>query len=67
MHQSEDLPGPFVEGEESHGARIVDLRQSGDEAVAEFLHRGEQGQLQVGFGDMAEELPIERSSIFADL
>ena len=44
---AEHLAGRFVDGDEGHGARVVDLGEAGDEGVAEFLHRRKESQTQV--------------------
>jgi len=38
-HHAEHLPGRLFDGNERHGAGVVDLRKSRDETVAEFLDR----------------------------
>ena len=41
------LAALVVEGDEGDGARIIELRQAGEEGVAEIAHRREEAQAQV--------------------
>src|SRR6516225_12135004 len=43
---AEHVAGRFLDGNEGHGARVVDLRETHDEGVTEFLHRREEPQTQ---------------------
>src|SRR6516225_9698894 len=54
-HHAEHLPGRLFEGNERHGAGIVDLRKSRDETVAEFLDRCEKAQPQVVLSHGSQE------------
>ena len=46
-HDAEHLAARFVDGDERHGPRIVDLGEAGDEGVAEVLDRRKEAQPQV--------------------
>ena len=50
--------GRFLDGDEGHGACVIDLRESRDEAVAELLDRREETQSQIVLGHCAEELRV---------
>ncbi len=56
---AEHVAGRFLDGDEGHGARVVDLRETRDERVAEFLHRREEPQTQVLRRDRGEERRIQ--------
>ena len=46
-HDAEHFAGRLVDGDECHGARVIDLGEARDEGVAEFLDRGEEAQAQI--------------------
>src|SRR5215469_16897734 len=58
-YYAEHLPGRVFEGNERHGTRIVDLRKSRDETVAEFLDRCEKAQPQIVLSHGGQERRIQ--------
>ncbi len=46
-HDAEHFATRLVDGDESHGAGIIDLGKARDEGMAEFLYRREEAQAQV--------------------
>ena len=55
----EQLSRARLDGDEGHGAGVVDLGETRDEGVAELLHRREEPQPQVLLRDRGEERPIQ--------
>ena len=63
---AEQLPARWLERNERHGARIVDLGEARDEGVAQVLDRGEEAQPQVLIGHAGEEVRVQRLVLRAD-
>ena len=53
-HDAERLFGGFIDGDKSHRARIVEIDQSGDELMREFLDRIEEAKPQIFLAHMSQ-------------
>src|SRR6202011_6218689 len=56
----EHLAGAFLHRDECHGARVIDLGETRDEGVPEFLHRRKEPQTQVLWRDLSKKRHIQR-------
>ena len=57
-YDAEGLVTAFVDGDKRHRARIIQMRQSGDEFGREFLDRVEEAKPQIGSADMRQKVTI---------
>jgi hypothetical protein len=53
---AEYLAAGFIDGDKGHRARIIELRQFGDELMREFLDGIEKAKPQIFFGDVDQKV-----------
>src|SRR3974390_744529 len=54
-HGANEVAGRHVACNEGHGARVVELRETGDEGVRELLHGMEEAEPEVFAADAGEK------------